>query len=121
MMRSRAIGARLQRSSSELRKARSNVALWATSGASAMNASISSQMSTNSGLSLRNSLDRPCTPEGALGHVALGIHVAMEVLSGRKAVEQLDAADLDQPVALQGVEAGGFRVEHDLAHAAMTI
>ena len=37
-------------------------------------------------------------------------------LAGRHAVEDLDTADLDQPVAAQRVEAGGFGVENDFAH-----
>ena len=40
----------------------------------------------------------------------------MEDLPAREAVDQLDAADLDQPMPLIGVEAGGFGIEHDLAH-----
>src|SRR6516165_3815243 len=47
------------RSSSALRKARSNSALCATSGASPMNATRSSTISAKNGLSLRTSLDRP--------------------------------------------------------------
>ena len=58
----------------------------------------------------------PCTLKARLRHVAFRIEVAVERPAGRKAVDQLDAADLDQPVALDGVEAGGFGVEHDLAH-----
>ena len=54
--------------------------------------------------------------EGAGGHVALGIDIAMKGLAGGKAVHQLDAADLDDPVALQRIEAGGFGIEDDLAH-----
>ena len=40
----------------------------------------------------------------------------MKRLSARDAVEELDAADLDQTMTLIGVEAGGFGIEHDLAH-----
>jgi hypothetical protein len=49
-------------------------------------------------------------------HVALGIDVAVKGLAGRHAVEDLDAADLDQPVAAQRIEAGGFGIENDFAH-----
>ena len=58
----------------------------------------------------------PVHLEGGLRHVAFRIEVAVERLAGRKAIDQLDAADLDQPIALDGIEAGGFGVEHDLAH-----
>src|SRR5690348_6135943 len=40
----------------------------------------------------------------------------MEGLAGRNAVEELDAADLHQPIATQRIEAGRLGVEHDLAH-----
>ena len=49
-------------------------------------------------------------------HVAFGIDVAVEGLSRRHAVEDLDAADLDQPVAAQRIEARGFGIENDFAH-----
>ena len=54
--------------------------------------------------------------EGLRRNVALGVEIAVEGLSGRDAVEKLDAADLDQPVAPQRVEARRFGIEHDLAH-----
>ena len=41
----------------------------------------------------------------------------MEGAPGRDVVQELDAADLDQPVAVQAIEAGRFGVEDDLAHA----
>jgi hypothetical protein len=40
----------------------------------------------------------------------------MERLAGREPVEEFDAADFDDPIALDGIEAGGLGVEHDLAH-----
>src|SRR5262249_35797165 len=58
----------------------------------------------------------PMDREGFLGNVALGIDIAVEGRAGRNAIEQLDAADLDQPMALVGVEPGGLGIEHDLAH-----
>ena len=57
--------------------------------------------------------------EGLGRHVAFRIEIAVERLAGRKAVDQLDAADLDQPMPLIGIEAGGFGVEHDLAHCSV--
>ena len=53
----------------------------------------------NSGLSLRNSTLSPCTLNAAVRHVAFRIEIAVERVAGRKTVDQLDAADLDQPVA----------------------
>jgi hypothetical protein len=32
-------------------------------------------------------------------------------------IQELDAADLDHPIAAQTIEASRLRVEHDLAHA----
>jgi hypothetical protein len=40
----------------------------------------------------------------------------MEGLTGEKSIDELDAPDLDQPVALVGVEASGLSIEHDFAH-----
>ena len=40
------------------------------------------------------------------GHVALGIDIGVESRPGRYPVEQLDAAQLDQPMALRRIEAG---------------
>src|ERR1051325_7296916 len=53
-------------------------------------------------------------------YLALGVEVPVEGRAGRNAVEQLDAADLDQAMPLCGVKAGGFGVEDDFAHAATT-
>ena len=53
---------------------------------------------------------------GIARHLALGIEVSVEVAAGFDAVEDLDAADLDHAVAALGIDAGGFGVEHDLAH-----
>ena len=50
-------------------------------------------------------------------HVALGIDEAVELAARRDAVDELDAADLDQPVAAFGIEAGGLGIENDFAHA----
>ena len=42
--------------------------------------------------------------------------VAVEGASRRDVVEEFDAADLDEAVAVACVEAGRLGVEHDLAH-----
>ena len=58
----------------------------------------------------------PCTAcASGMDRAALRIDVAVEDAAGREAVDQLDAADLDDAV-LARIEAGGFGVEDDLAH-----
>ena len=47
--------------------------------------------------------------------IALGIEVAMELAARGNTVDDLDAAELDQPVAVDGVEPRRLRVEDDLA------
>ena len=49
-------------------------------------------------------------------HAALRIEIGVECLSGRYAIDQLDAADLHQTVAVQRIETGGLGIEHNLAH-----
>src|SRR5262249_37672848 len=51
--------------------------------------------------------------DGGLGNGPAGIDVDLEFTAGRQVVDQLDAADLYDPVPLSGVEAGGFGVEDD--------
>ncbi len=99
-------------------KPRSNVALWMISGASPMKATKSSHHLGKARIVFQELGRQAVDREGLGRHVALGIEVAVEGLSGREAVEQLDAADLDQPMALIGVEAGGLGIEDDLAHEA---
>src|SRR5690606_22495797 len=52
-----------------------------------------------------------------LGHVALGIDIAVEQRARGHAVDQLDAGDLAEAVAGGRIEAGGFGIEDDLAHS----
>src|ERR1700716_222888 len=62
-------------------------------------------------------LDRETVDREGLGrHVALGIEIAMERLPARDAGGEPPTADLDQPMALVGIKARRFGVEHDLAH-----
>ena len=49
-------------------------------------------------------------------HRPLRIHVAVERLLGKLAVDQLDATDFDDPVARLGLQARGFRIQYDLPH-----
>jgi hypothetical protein len=44
----------------------------------------------------------------------------MEDLAGRHPVQDLDATDLDQPIAAQRIEAGGFGIEDDFTHRDLT-
>ena len=73
-------------------------------------------MAENNGLSARNSARQAMHLERLARHVALGIDVAMERLAGRHAVEDLDAADLDKPIAAQRIEPGRFGIENYFAH-----
>ena len=50
------------------------------------------------------------------GHVAFGIEVAVKSLPGREAIDELDAADFDQTIPLNGIKPGGLGIENDLAH-----
>ena len=54
--------------------------------------------------------------EGFRRHGPFGIEIAVKGLPGRHAVENLDAADFDQPIAAQRIKAGGFGIENDFAH-----
>ena len=66
-MRSGSSGSYCWRCNSAFRKPRSKLALCATSFASPMNSRNSSTTSANFGLSLRKSVDRPCTRNAASG------------------------------------------------------
>ncbi len=54
--------------------------------------------------------------EGLFRHVAFRIEVAVKRLAGRKPIDELDAADFDHAIALEGIKAGGFGIEDNLAH-----
>jgi hypothetical protein len=49
-------------------------------------------------------------------HRTLRIEISMKVAAGLCAVDHLDAADLDDPVAARGIQAGRFRVKDDFAN-----
>ena len=49
--------------------------------------------------------------------LALGVDVELDRAAGGAPVDDLDARELDDAVALLRVEAGGFGVEDDLAHS----
>ena len=54
---------------------------------------------------------------GGLRHVTLGIVIGVERLSGWNAIDHLNAADLDHPVARFGVKTGGFSIKNDFPHS----
>ena len=58
---------------------------------------------------------------GLFRHVALGVDVAMEDAPGRHVIDELDAADLDDAVAVGGIEPRRLSVENDLAHAVSAV
>ncbi len=48
-------------------------------------------------------------------HISFGIEIALKMLAGRQVVDQLEAADLDDPVTRTWIEAGGLGIEDDFA------
>src|SRR3984957_10838138 len=62
-------------------------------------------------------LDRqPVNLERRFRHVAFRVEIEMERLAGRKAVDELNAANLDAPIARKGIKAGRFGIENNFAH-----
>jgi hypothetical protein len=55
--------------------------------------------------------------EGLIGHVAFGVQMTVPHPPRRDAVDQLDTADLDDPVAVERVEPRGLGVEDDFAQS----
>ena len=47
---------------------------------------------------------------------ALGVEVLVEVVTTEAPVDQFDAADFDDAVAVGGFQAGGFCVKDDLSY-----
>jgi len=62
-----------------------------------------------------------CDADGGLGNGPAGIDVDLEFAAGWQVVEQLDAADLYDPVPFPGVESGCFGVEDDFAHVSVPL
>ena len=58
---------------------------------------------------------QPVHLERGIGHIALGIEMAMPSPAGGDAVDQLDAADLDDAVTVERIEPRGLGIEHDLS------
>ena len=57
--------------------------------------------------------------ESLPGHRPLRVDVLVIDPTGRHVVQQFDRADLDDPVALLGVETGGFGIQNDLTHGGL--
>ena len=55
--------------------------------------------------------------EGFLGHVALGIDVALELRARFDVIDQLQAGDLDDAMSRGGIEASGLGIQNDFTHA----
>ncbi len=54
---------------------------------------------------------------GARRHVAFGIVIGVEGLTGRDEIDHFYAADLDHSVAGFRVQSGGFGIENDFTHS----
>jgi hypothetical protein len=54
--------------------------------------------------------------ERLLRHIAFRVDVAVERLPRRHAVEDFNATKLNQTIASQWIQAGGFGIENDFAH-----
>jgi len=54
--------------------------------------------------------------DGSRVDLAVGLQVLVQAVAGRPPVHDLDTADLDDPVSVRRLKAGGLRVEDDLAH-----
>jgi len=63
---------------------------------------------------------QPVDAFGVGRHVALGVDIMVQMPAGGHAVDQFDAADLDQPVSAREAEPRRFGIEHDFAHAALS-
>ena len=62
-------------------------------------------------------LAQPMYGKCRIRNVALRIEIGLVGLPGGNIVHELDAADLDDAMTRGGIEAGGFGVKDDLAHA----
>ena len=97
------------RASSAFRKARSNSALWMTSGSSPINADQFVDDRREGRMLGQKLRAEPVHRVGVVRHVALGVDVAVEFAPGRDVVDQLDRGDLDDPVAADAGRARWFR------------
>ena len=47
------------------------------------------------------------------------VEIKVQVVAGQLAVDQLHTPDFDDPIPLVGVQAGGFRIQEQLAHGSV--
>ena len=87
-----------------------------TSSAPLTNSTNSRATSANFGCVARNVVLDAVHLERAAVDLALRVDVAMEAVLRRPAIDELHAADLDDPVAGGRLEARGFGIQDDLAH-----
>ena len=52
----------------------------------------------------------------AVAHLPQGVNEAVKLLTGWHFVPDFNAADLDQPIAVGWIKAGGFRVQYNFTH-----
>ena len=94
----------------------SNGALWMIHCAPRANSTNSAATSAKARL-VAEHFPREAVDVGRTGvDLALGIDVDVQVAAGRPAVDQFDDADLDDAMALPGIESGRLGVEDELAH-----
>lgn len=53
---------------------------------------------------------------GFEGHITVRIEISVEVSAGFDPIDDLDAANLDHPVAADGIETCCLGIKHDLTH-----
>jgi hypothetical protein len=54
--------------------------------------------------------------DGAGIDLAIGIEILVKTVSGQPAVEHFHGADFDDAMALGRLQAGSFRIKHNLSH-----
>ena len=104
-------------SNSASRNATSNGALWMIHSAPRAKSMNSAATSRNFGLPLRSSQVMPCTSVAPASISRSGSTWNWIVRPVGAPVDELERRELDDPMALLRVEAGGFGVEDDLAHS----
>ena len=82
-------------------------------GPSPKNASKSSTISANLGLSGKVCQSKAVDTRGVVRDIALGVDQRVEMAAGRQIVEQFQRCDFDDPVAEVRFQASGLRVEQN--------
>ena len=102
-------------------KPRSKPALCATSALSPTNSTEGLDHLLEARLGAQKIVGQPVHKRRLVGDRAARIDVGVKRPAGRDVVQKLDAADLDQPVAGEAIEAGRFGVEDDFPHAGVLV